>query len=146
MPIITAALGAFATRSIYAAYASVVKQGSLLPPPGNLIAYAAGAAAVAGVMAQAKSASRQVDDFTSGPGGITTMMGPAGVFELNPRDSVLATTNPIPVNDLRSFPAGTQEVGIGGGEYVLRAEGNDLVARVALGPNFGFGRPGDGMM
>ena len=146
VPIITAALGAFATRSIYAAYASVVKQGSLLPPPGNLIAYAAGAAAVAGVMAQAKSASRQVDDFTSGPGGITTMMGPAGVFSLNPRDSVLATTNPIPVNDLRSFPAGTQEVGIGGGEYVLRAEGNDLVARVALGPNFGFGRPGDGMM
>ena len=24
------------------------------------------------------------------------------MFELNPRDSVLATTNPIPVNDLRS--------------------------------------------
>ena len=54
---------------------------------------------------------RGVNDFKSGPGGITTMMGPAGVFSLNPRDSVLATTNPIPVNDLRSFPAGTQQVG-----------------------------------
>ena len=53
---------------------------------------------------------RGVNDFKSGPGGITTMMGPAGVFSLNPRDSVLATTNPIPVNDLRSFPAGTQQV------------------------------------
>ena len=56
---------------------------------------------------------RGVNDFKSGPGGITTMMGPAGVFSLNPRDSVLATTNPIPVNDLRSFPAGTQQVGGG---------------------------------
>jgi len=37
----------------------------------------------------------QVNDFKSGPGGITHMMGPAGAFSLNPRDSVLATTNRI---------------------------------------------------
>jgi hypothetical protein len=36
-----------------------------------------------------------VDDFKSGPGGITHMVGPAGVFSLNPKDSVLATTNRI---------------------------------------------------
>ena len=36
-----------------------------------------------------------VNDFKSGPGGITHMMGPAGVFNLNPKDSVLATTNRI---------------------------------------------------
>tara|TARA_Y100000034_G_scaffold106045_1_gene134458 strand:- start:44 stop:703 length:660 start_codon:yes stop_codon:yes gene_type:complete len=36
-----------------------------------------------------------VNDFKSGPGGITHMMGPAGVFSLNPKDSVLATTNRI---------------------------------------------------
>ena len=36
-----------------------------------------------------------VNDFKSGPGGITHMMGPAGMFSLNPKDSVLATTNRI---------------------------------------------------
>ena len=56
---------------------------------------------------------RGVNDFKSGPGGITTMMGPAGVFSLNPRDSVLATTNPIPVNDISMTPAGSKSVGGG---------------------------------
>jgi len=56
---------------------------------------------------------RGVNDFSSGPGGITTMMGPAGVFSLNPRDSVLATTNPIPVNDISMGPAGSKSVGGG---------------------------------
>lgn len=45
-----------------------------------------------------------VDDFKSGPGGITTMMGPAGIFSLNPKDSVLATTNPISVTKTDDFP------------------------------------------
>ena len=39
------------------------------------------------------------------------MAGPAGVFSLNPKDSVLATTNPIPVNDFQSAPAGTMNAG-----------------------------------
>ena len=55
-----------------------------LTPLGNLIS---------GI----SSGIRGVNDFHTGPGGITTMMGPAGIFSLNPRDSVLATTNPIPV-------------------------------------------------
>tara|TARA_Y100001937_G_C6885662_1_gene226715 strand:- start:192 stop:524 length:333 start_codon:yes stop_codon:yes gene_type:complete len=46
----------------------------------------------------------KVDDMYAGPGGITHMMGPAGSFELNPRDSVLATTNPIPVTKVNEFP------------------------------------------
>ena len=41
------------------------------------------------------------------------MMGPAGVFSLNPRDSVLATTNPISVNDISMSPAGSKSVGGG---------------------------------
>ena len=60
-------------------------------------------------------AVRGVDDFHTGPGGITTMMGPAGIFSLNPRDSVLATTNPIPVrrvNDVHVEGAG--KLGVGG--------------------------------
>ena len=35
------------------------------------------------------------------------MSGPAGSFSLNPRDSVLATTNPIAVNDMMTGPAGS---------------------------------------
>jgi len=62
---------------------------------------------------------RGVNDFHTGPGGITTMMGPAGIFSLNPRDSVLATTNPIPVrrmNDgLITNSGGLQVTPNGGG-------------------------------
>ena len=64
-------------------------------------------AGLIGILGQANS----VDDFKSGPGGITHMAGPAGAFKLNPRDSVLATTNPIQVNDMMSGPPGS----IGGG-------------------------------
>ena len=46
-----------------------------------------------------------MDDGVIGKGGVSVMAGPAGVFKLNPRDSVLATTNPIPVNDMVSNPA-----------------------------------------
>ena len=46
-----------------------------------------------------------VGDFKSGPGQITHMMGPAGSFRLNPRDSVMGTTNRI--NDFQTGPAGS---------------------------------------
>jgi len=46
-----------------------------------------------------------VGDFKSGPGQITHMMGPAGVFSLNPRDSVMGTTNRV--NDFQTGPAGS---------------------------------------
>ena len=114
---------------------------------------AAGTAAVIAAVAKARS----VNDFHSSPGGITTMMGPAGIFSLNPRDSVLATTNPIPVRKVNevgqnlSFGNAGQYMPVtnepftngGGGEYVLRAEGNDLVARIAKGAKYAQGTPGD---
>ena len=46
-----------------------------------------------------------VNDFSSGPGQITHMMGPAGMFSLNPRDSVMGTTNRV--NDFQTGPAGS---------------------------------------
>ena len=67
-----------------------------------------------------------MNDGIIGRGGITMMAGPAGVFSLNPRDSVLATTNPIPVNDMRSGPPGS----MGGTQTVVmsaRVRGKDLV-------------------
>ena len=69
-----------------------------------------------------------MNDGIIGRGGISMMAGPAGVFSLNPRDSVMATTNPIPVNDVRSGPAGS----MGGTEkqtivMSARVRGRDLV-------------------
>tara|TARA_S200002703_G_scaffold139566_1_gene130309 strand:+ start:518 stop:2221 length:1704 start_codon:yes stop_codon:yes gene_type:complete len=86
-----------------------------LGPPLMLIAKALNFALVplGNVVSSISQGIRGVDDFKSGPGGITTMMGPAGVFSLNPRDSVLATTNPISVNDFQSGPAGSMNVGGG---------------------------------
>lgn len=60
-------------------------------------------------------AQTKANDLKTGPGGIKYMTGPAGSFELNPRDSVLATTNPIRVND---FASGNVSVGGGGNQNV----------------------------
>ena len=67
-----------------------------------------------------------MNDGVVGRGGISMMAGPAGVFSLNPRDSVMATTNPIPVNDVRSGPAGS----MGEKQTIVmnaRVRGKDLV-------------------
>ena len=91
---------------------------------GGAVGVAATVAAIAAGMVAFKAMA--VDDFKSGPGGITHMSGPAGSFKLNPRDSVLATTNPIPVNDMMSGPAGS----MGGKQTIVmnaRVRGRDLV-------------------
>ena len=88
-------LAATAVKGVFAAFTS-------LGPFGLIAGGIAAAAMVAGMAAQSAKAMGIMNDGVIGPGGITTMAGPAGVFELNPRDSVLATTNPISVNDLRS--------------------------------------------
>ena len=60
-----------------------------------------------------------MNDGVVSPGGIKYMSGPAGTFELNPRDSVLATTNPIKVNE---FAQGN--VSVGGDGAVVKAIDN----------------------
>jgi hypothetical protein len=67
---------------------------------------------------------RGVDDVKTSPGGIRYMTGPAGTFELNPRDSVLATTNPIKINE-----GGFNGVSTGGGN----GGGGVLDVRVTAG-------------
>ena len=109
LPTVIALMVAFKTISFGAAIASTIAAiaGSAAVTP--LMLGAGGAIAGAAIIASyyaAKSALK-VDDFTSGPGGITHMSGPAGSFELNPKDSVLATTNPIAVNDMMTGPAGS---------------------------------------
>ena len=55
------------------------------------------------------------------------MAGPAGVFRLNPMDSVLATTNPIPVNDFQTGGAGSM-----GGTQKVEVTGTIIGTRDAL--------------
>jgi hypothetical protein len=69
----------------------------------------------------------EVNDFRGGRGAITTLAGPAGVFRLNPMDSVMATTNPIPVNDFQSGPAGSM-----GGKQEIVVTGELTGTRGAL--------------
>ena len=94
----------------------------VLVPLGNTVAGIS--SAIRGTFADAVT----MNDGIIGRGGISMMAGPAGVFKLNPRDSVMATTNPIPVNDVRSGPAGS----MGGTEkqtivMSARVRGRDLV-------------------
>ena len=66
-----------------------------------------------------------VNDFSSGPGQITHMMGPAGMFSLNPRDSVMGTTNRV--NDFQTGPAGSM-----GGGMDAEAFGKAVAANIHL--------------
>ena len=141
---LTVKAGIAAAASIQAAYAFVIKGSAMLPPPMNLIAIGAGVAAVGAAYAYGKAKS--VSDFTSGPGGITHMSGPAGAFSLNPRDSVLATTNPIPVNDMRAGPAGSMNPGGQNMNITVRSEGiSNRTIQQLVDVEFGAA-PGNGLM
>ena len=116
IPTVSAALAVYAAQSYVAASANMALFGAetlakmlkAIPMPLVSIPLAAG---LIGVGIAAYNKTKSVNDFHTGPGGIDFMSGPAGAFTLNPRDSVLATTNPIPVNDVLSMPTGTVNVG-----------------------------------
>ena len=152
-PIVTAALtGISAKLALNAAQASIATgqniglfAGKFATTVGALgpLAVPLVAAAVGGLMAVIAKA-KNVNDFTSSPGGITTMMGPAGVFSLNPRDSVLATTNPIPVNDMRTGPAGSMNAGGGDMRVTVRSEGiQNRTIQQLVDVEFANGTPGN---
>ena len=104
------------------------------------------AIAAIGAMHKSITNAKNVSDFTSGPGGITHMSGPAGAFSLNPRDSVLATTNPIPVNDMRAGPAGSMNPGGQNMNITVRSEGiSNRTIQQLVDVEFGAA-PGNGLM
>ena len=130
-PVITATLGAMIAKSIVAiGVQAKLFTGTFAATVAALGPFAipATAAALAGLVGLISKAG-EVSDFKSGPGGINFMSGPAGAFKLNPRDSVLATTNPIPVNDMMSTPAGGIQPNTGGGGQLTAtavARGSDI--------------------
>ena len=67
-----------------------------------------GGLAVAAMMGMAVTNAlsfMKVDDFKAGPGGIDFISGPAGAFNVNPRDTIVGTTNRV--NDFESGPPGS---------------------------------------
>ena len=63
---------------------------------------------IVGLIAAAKSAN---DLFSPGGGyGKRILLAPEGAFALNNNDNIIATTNPIPVNDMISRPKGSINV------------------------------------
>ena len=118
LPIIVGGLTFFAAKSIIAAksaiglaFSNMLKTGSLLPPPLNIAAYIAGGAAIAAGVAQSMATSKKMNDGIVSPGGITTMMGPAGVFSLNPRD-LIDLRNRTDERDVRFSGFVNEELGI----------------------------------
>ncbi len=103
-----------------AAFAGIKSGGALGTlfggPVGALLGALIGAGAGVGATALGKYI---MNDGVVSPGGIKYMSGPAGTFQLNPRDSVLATTNPIRVNE---FASGN--VSVGGDGAVVKAIDN----------------------
>ena len=75
----------------------------VLIPAGELIS------GISGGIRNVIGNTTTMNDGIVGPGGVTAMTGPAGTFKLNPRDSVMATTNPITMNN--PVPAPTNAMG-----------------------------------
>ncbi len=78
----------------------------------------AGAIIATGIVAALMSSANSTDAndlFSAAPGGAgygkRVLLGPEGAFSLNNKDNILATTNPIPVNDMRTVStAGGQQL------------------------------------
>ena len=72
----------------------------------------AGLAVGAGLTAAIMGAVAFADDLYSPGGGYgkRMLLAPEGAFALNDRDNIIATTNPIPVNDMISRPKGAINV------------------------------------
>ena len=81
--------------------ATAISFGSMLP----VILGSVGA--IVGLIAAARA-----DDLYSPGGGYgkRTLLAPEGAFALNDKDNIIATTNPIPVNDMISGPKGSVNV------------------------------------
>lgn len=109
-----AAMGLFGTKAKQAATAnianagaSVVQSASAVPAVG----WIAGIAGAIGLIATLTAAINAGDLFSPGQGGSgygkRTLLAPEGAYKLNDNDNIIATTNPINVNDMISGPKGS---------------------------------------
>jgi hypothetical protein len=71
---------------------------------GGIAGLAMGAAITAAIMAATSEAG---DLFSGGGYGKRTLVAPEGTYRLNDNDNIIATTNPVNVNDMISGPKGS---------------------------------------
>ena len=96
-----------ATNSVAEAAAETASSVASIPGVGWALALPA-ALAIAGGLVGLIAAN---DLFSPGGGyGKRVLLAPEGAFALNDRDNIIATTNPIPVNDMISRPKGSINV------------------------------------
>jgi hypothetical protein len=98
---------AFKLQEIGAAIASAWTAAMSSPQSlltGGLVGLAIGAALTAAIMSATSEAG---DLFSAGGYGRRTLVAPEGTFRLNDNDNIIATTNPVNVNDMISGPAGS---------------------------------------
>ena len=88
------------------ASAGALTIGNVLTAGGITVAVLAGLGALLGMFQDFK----KMDDGISTGYGKRVLLAPEGAFALNDRDNFIATTNPIPVNDIQSRPAGSIKV------------------------------------
>jgi len=102
---------AFKIQEIGAAIASGWTA-AMSSPQSLLTGGAIGLALGAGITAAIMAATSEADDlFSAGQGGggygKRTLLAPEGAFKLNDYDNIIATTNPVNVNDMISGPKGS---------------------------------------
>jgi hypothetical protein len=73
------------------------------------------AGAIAGLIA----ATNADDLYSEGGYGKRTLITSEGAFKLNDRDNIVATTNPVNVNDMTSRSAGALNVNSGGQQMTI---------------------------
>jgi len=67
-------------------------------------------AAIGTMMGALQDAKKADDLYSEGGYGKRTLLTPEGAFKLNDKDNIIATTNPVKVNDMVSRPAGALNV------------------------------------
>jgi hypothetical protein len=88
------------------ASAGALTIGNVLTAGGITIAVLAGLGALLGMFQDFK----KMDDGISTGYGKRMLFDEGEIFALNDKDNIIATTNPIPVNDIQSRPAGSIKV------------------------------------
>lgn len=106
-----AAMGLFGAKAKQAAVANIANAGASVVQSASavpVVGWIAGIAGAIGLIATLTAALTADDLYSPGKSGYGKRMliAPEGTFALNDKDNIIATTNPIDVNDMISGPAG----------------------------------------
>lgn len=151
-----AQMGVFGANAKQAAIASIATAGASVASSAAavpVVGWIAGLTAAAGLIATLMAVYNADDLFSPGQGssgyGKRTLIAPEGAFALNDRDNIIATTNPVRVNDMVSTGAGNLAINQAPQttvvKTILNLNGRDLGnALTVQGPMWGGPRQNGG--